>query len=185
MSKEIEEIRERPTLLELRQRSASATAGESSDRYRATRTGGAAGFPSPIRKTSEKTCDRSGCLRRARLAVQTSAGRRIEERMFSGRESIHAPALIDLDIVRGVEPFGEHGKSFLPAHRSDARRLDGRPHRARYPHDVFLPEIWQYRDSYSPREAAYLILAKKAPRHRANARPRAHLRLRICDGDQG
>jgi predicted nucleic acid-binding protein len=31
----------------------------------------------------------------------------------------------------------------------------------RYPHDVFLPEIWQYRHNYSPREAAYLVLAKK------------------------
>ncbi len=32
---------------------------------------------------------------------------------------------------------------------------------ARYPHDVFLPEIWQYRYSYSAREAAYLVIARK------------------------
>jgi predicted nucleic acid-binding protein len=92
--------------------------------------------------------------------LQTSAGRRIEERMFSGHESLHAPAFIDLDIVRGLQRLQNTGKVSFP--RIDQALEDWMDVRiARYPHNVFLPEIWQYRHSYSPRAAAYLVLAKK------------------------
>lgn len=92
--------------------------------------------------------------------LQTSAGRRIEERIFSGRESLHAPGFIDLDIVRGLRRLEKAGRVSFP--RIDQALEDWMDVRiARYSQDVFLPEIWQYRHNYSPREAAYLVLAKK------------------------
>jgi len=92
--------------------------------------------------------------------LQTPAGRRIEERIFSARESLHAPGFIDLDIVRGLRRLGNAGRVSYP--RIDQALEDWMDVRiTRYPQDVFLPEIWQYLHSYSAREAAYLVLAKK------------------------
>jgi len=92
--------------------------------------------------------------------LQTPAGRRIDERIFSGRESLHAPGFIDLDIVRGLHRLSDREKVSFP--RIDQALEDWMDVRiTRYPHDLFLPEIWRYRHSYSPREAAYLALAKK------------------------
>ncbi len=31
----------------------------------------------------------------------------------------------------------------------------------RYPHDMFLPEVWKLRNNWSAYDAAYLVLAKK------------------------
>ena len=92
--------------------------------------------------------------------LQTPAGRRIEERIFSGRESLHAPHFIDVDIARALRRLENTGKISYPRiNQAFEDWMDVRI--TRYPHDVFLPEIWQYRHNYSAREAAYLVLTKK------------------------
>ena len=92
--------------------------------------------------------------------LQTPAGRRVEERIVSGRESLHAPHFIDIDITRALRRLERDGQVSFP--RIDQVFEDWMDLRiTRYPHDVFLPEFWYHRHSYSAREAAYLMLAKK------------------------
>ena len=92
--------------------------------------------------------------------LQTPVGRRIEERIFFGKESLHAPHLIDVEIAAALRRLEREGQISFP--RIDQAFEDWMDLRiARYPHEVFLPEIWSHRHNYSAREAAYLVLAKK------------------------
>ncbi len=92
--------------------------------------------------------------------LQTPAGRRIEERIFSGKESLHAPHFIDLEIVRALRRLESAGTP-SPGRLDEAFQdwMDLRL--TRYPQDVFLPDIWQLRYRCSLREAAYLVLARR------------------------
>ena len=92
--------------------------------------------------------------------LQTPAGRRIEERIFSGKESLHAPDIIDVEVVRSLRHL-EHARKLSPGRLDEAFEdwMDLRL--TRYPLDVFLPDIWQLRYRSSLREAAYLVLTRR------------------------
>ena len=92
--------------------------------------------------------------------LQTPAGRRIDERIFSGRESLHAPHFIDVEIIRALRRLERAGT--ILSGRIDEAFQDWMDLRlTRYPHEVFLPEIWQLRYRCSLREATYLLLARR------------------------
>ncbi len=92
--------------------------------------------------------------------LQTGVGRRIENRIYSRGESLHAPHLLDLEVtqvlrrlVREVavsEPRGDQALQDL---------LDLRV--TRYPHFVFLPHIWRLRHNLTAYDAAYVALTEK------------------------
>jgi predicted nucleic acid-binding protein len=92
--------------------------------------------------------------------LQTAVGRRIEDRIYSGGESLHAPHLIDLEVTQVLQRLvGEH--SIFPQRADDAIHdlLDLRL--TRYPHFVFLPRIWRLRYNLTAYDAAYVTLAEK------------------------
>ena len=91
--------------------------------------------------------------------LQTSAGQRIEERIYSRNESLHAPHLIDLEITQVLRRLEREGT--LTARRANGAVRDLLSLRiTRYPHDAFLPRIWQYRHNFSAYDAAYIALAE-------------------------
>jgi predicted nucleic acid-binding protein len=91
--------------------------------------------------------------------LQTSAGQRIEQRIYSRKESLHAPHLIDLEIAQVLRRLVREGT--LPARRAEEAVHDLLALRlTRYPHEAFLPRIWQHRHHYSAYDAAYLTLAE-------------------------
>jgi len=92
--------------------------------------------------------------------LQTSAGQRIEERIYSRNETLHAPHLLDLEVTQVLRRLASQGVvSVSRAGEAVRDLLDLRV--TRYPHLVFLPRIWQLRHNFSAYDAAYIVLAEE------------------------
>ncbi len=92
--------------------------------------------------------------------LQTSAGRQIEKRIYARSESLHAPHLLDVEVVQVLRRLVRNGA--ISARRADEALQDLLDLRiARYPHFVFLPRIWRYRNNLSAYDAAYVALAEE------------------------
>jgi predicted nucleic acid-binding protein len=92
--------------------------------------------------------------------LQTSAGRHIEHRMFSAKESLHAPHLLDLEVAQVLRRLVREGS--VPANRADDALRDLLDLRLiRYSHFMLLSRVWQLRHNFSAYDAAYVGLAEK------------------------
>jgi predicted nucleic acid-binding protein len=92
--------------------------------------------------------------------LQTVAAQRIESRIFSRHQSLHAPELLDLEVAQVLRRLVREGA--LSASRAEAAIQDLLDMRiARYPHSVLLPRIWRLRHNLSAYDAAYVVLAEK------------------------
>ncbi|MFI5095501.1 MAG: type II toxin-antitoxin system VapC family toxin [Candidatus Acidiferrales bacterium] len=91
--------------------------------------------------------------------LQTAAGQRIERRIYSHNESLHAPHLLDLEVAQVLRRLVREGS--VSASRADQATEDLLDLRiTRYPHFVLLPRIWQLRHNLSAYDAAYVVLAE-------------------------
>lgn len=92
--------------------------------------------------------------------LQSPTGRRIEDRIFSRSESLHAPHLLDLEVTQVLRRL-VFQKTISSRRAVEALRdlLDLRI--TRYPHAILLPHIWRYRNNLSAYDAAYVVLAEK------------------------
>ena len=92
--------------------------------------------------------------------LQTSAGQSIEQRIYSRKESLYAPHLIDLEIAQVLRRLVREGT--LSEQRANEAIHDWLDLRiTRYPHDAFLARIWQLRHNFSAYDAAYITLAEE------------------------
>ena len=92
--------------------------------------------------------------------LHTAAGQSIESLIYSGRESLHAPHLIDLEVAQVLRRLVREGT--IPGTRADEAVQDLLDLRiTRYPHFVLFPRIWQLRHNLSAYDAAYVVLAEK------------------------
>jgi len=92
--------------------------------------------------------------------LQTSAGQRIEQLIYSHSESLHAPHFLDLEVGQVLRRLVREGA--VSAHRADQAIEDLLDLRiTRYPHFVLLPRIWQLRHNLSAYDAAYVVLAER------------------------
>jgi predicted nucleic acid-binding protein len=92
--------------------------------------------------------------------LQTAAAQRIESRIFSRNQFLHAPELLDLEVAQVLRRLVREGT--LPASRAAAAIQDLLALRiTRYPHSLLLPRIWQLRHNLSAYDAAYVVLAQK------------------------
>lgn len=92
--------------------------------------------------------------------LQTLAGQRIENRIYSRNETLHTPHLLDLEVIQVLRRLARQG--VVPVRRADEAVRDLLDLRmTRYPHLVLLPRIWQLRHNFSAHDAAYIVLAEK------------------------
>ena len=92
--------------------------------------------------------------------VQTAAASHIESLIFSRNQSLHAPELLDLEVVQVLRRLVREGR--LSASRAEQAIQDLLDMRiTRYPHLVLLPRIWQLRHNLPAYDAAYIVLAEK------------------------
>jgi predicted nucleic acid-binding protein len=92
--------------------------------------------------------------------LQTSAGLKIDNRIFSRKESLHAPHIVDLEVAQVLRRLLREGT--LSVGRADQAIEDLLDLRlTRYPHSMLLPRIWMLRQNLSAYDAAYLMLAEK------------------------
>jgi predicted nucleic acid-binding protein len=92
--------------------------------------------------------------------LQTSAGQRIEKRIYAQHESLHAPHLIDLEVAQVLRRLAR--ERTISASRAEEAVSDLSDLRlTRYPHFLFLSRIWQLGHNLSAYDAAYITLAEK------------------------
>ena len=92
--------------------------------------------------------------------LQTPDGKRIEKRIYARAESLHAPHLLDLEVVQVLRRLVRESK--LSTQRANQAIDDLLSLRmTRYPHFVFLPHIWSLRHNLSAYDAAYIALTEK------------------------
>ena len=92
--------------------------------------------------------------------LQPSAGRHIDFRLYSARELLDAPQLVDLEVTQVLRRLVREGT--IPANRADEAVQDLLDLRlTRYPHFMLLPRVWQLRHNFSAYDAAYIGLAEK------------------------
>jgi predicted nucleic acid-binding protein len=92
--------------------------------------------------------------------LQTAVGQRIENRIYSHGESLHAPHLLDLEVAQVLRRLVlEVGVTAQRADQALQDLLDLRV--TRYPHFVFLPHIWRLRHNLSAYDAAYVVLTEE------------------------
>jgi len=91
--------------------------------------------------------------------LATGVGLRVRARLSREEEPLHAPHLLDLEIVQ-VLRRGCLIRELSP-HRAAEALADLRDLRiVRYPHEPYVPRIWALRHSLTAYDAAYVALAE-------------------------
>jgi predicted nucleic acid-binding protein len=93
------------------------------------------------------------------VLLRTERGARIEVRLLSPRESLHAPHLLDIEVAQVLRRYAGAGSLTTARGRQALTDLADFPIN-RYSHDVLLPRIWELRQSATAYDAAYLALAE-------------------------
>ena len=108
------------------------------------------------------------------LLLGTEVGLRIEKRLLSPHESLHAPHLLDVEVAQVVRRFAAASKLSPERGREALADLADLP-LTRYAHDLLLPRIWELRHNVTAYDAAYLALAEalSAPLVTCDARLRS------------
>jgi predicted nucleic acid-binding protein len=93
------------------------------------------------------------------VLLATAGGTRVADRLFRPNESLHAPHLIDLEVIQVLRRYCLAGE-LRPGRALEAiADLDALP-MARHPHQLFLPRIWELRHALTAYDAVYVTLAE-------------------------
>jgi predicted nucleic acid-binding protein len=96
------------------------------------------------------------------VLLRTEAGFRIEERVLSPQETLHAPHLLDLEIAQVLRRYCAAGEMEPERGLEALTDLTDLPIN-RYPHEIYLPRIWELRHNLTAYDAAYVALAEALP----------------------
>jgi predicted nucleic acid-binding protein len=96
------------------------------------------------------------------VLLRSQTGLEIEKRIFSPQETLCAPHLLDLEVAQVLRRYCASGEMDAERGREALRDLADIPIN-RYPHDVFLPRIWELRPNMTAYDAAYVALAETLP----------------------
>jgi predicted nucleic acid-binding protein len=112
------------------------------------------------------------------VLLNTPAGTRVSERLFTPRETLHAPHLLDLEVTQVLRRYARAREMDSARGLEVLEDLADLP-LTRYPHGLLLPRIWELRGYVTAYDAAYVALAEAlaAPlvtRDAALASVRAH-----------
>jgi len=91
--------------------------------------------------------------------LQTSSGVMVARWMFSPRETLHAPHLLDVEVTQVFRRYVAAGD--LAVSRAEEALQDLADLRVRrYPHLLFLRRVWELRDNLTAYDALYVALAE-------------------------
>jgi predicted nucleic acid-binding protein len=96
------------------------------------------------------------------VLLRTEAAVRIEDRIFSSEETLHAPHLLDLEVAQVLRRYSASGQMDPERGRQALADLTDLPI-TRYPYDLFLPRIWELRHNMTAYDAVYVALAETLP----------------------
>jgi predicted nucleic acid-binding protein len=91
--------------------------------------------------------------------LQTSIGVRVEERIFRDADELHAPHVVDVEVVQGLRRLVRMGE--VSSGRADEAIVDlADLDLHRHPHVDLLGRGWKLRDNVSAYDAMYVALAE-------------------------
>lgn len=93
------------------------------------------------------------------VLLQTPAGSRIERRIYSKDELLHAPHLIDLEVAQVIRRFAAAG-TIAPGRGAISLRYLMDMSIIRHSHSMLLERIWHLRENLTAYDAAYVALAE-------------------------
>jgi predicted nucleic acid-binding protein len=93
------------------------------------------------------------------VLLATVVGARVRGRLFREEETLHAPHLLDLEIVHVLRRLCLI-RELQPDRAEQALAVMSDLHIVRYPHEPYVPRIWQLRHSLTAYDAAYVALAE-------------------------
>jgi predicted nucleic acid-binding protein len=93
------------------------------------------------------------------VLFRSEAGLRAERRLLRRGETIHAPALIDVDVAQVLRRYVLRGDLTPIWARTAIGLLGGFP-MERYGHEPLLARMWELRDNLTAYDAAYVALAE-------------------------
>jgi predicted nucleic acid-binding protein len=82
------------------------------------------------------------------LLMRTSAAPAIEARLFGGRQTFHAPELIDVEVTQVLRRYSIAGQLDSERGRTVMSDLMDFPMR-RHPHGVLMQRVWELRHNLS------------------------------------
>lgn len=91
--------------------------------------------------------------------LQSAIGAKIERRIFSRSESLHAPHLLDVEVAQVLRRY-VRDKAINAERGREALEDLGDLALNRYPHDFLIPRIWELRATLTAYDAAYVALAE-------------------------
>ena len=93
------------------------------------------------------------------VILRTATGMRALRPLLSEDESLHAPHLLDLEVVQVLRRYLRAG--IIDEKRATEALEDYSSFSIqRYPHDLFLARIWELRRNLTAYDAAYIALAE-------------------------
>ena len=93
------------------------------------------------------------------LLLRTPVASGIESRLFGGADTLHAPALLDIEVAQVLRRYESRGEISAQRGRLAIELLATFPIE-RYPHRDLLPRIWDLRRNLTAYDAAYIALAE-------------------------
>ena len=93
------------------------------------------------------------------VLLRSQTGLEVEKRIFSPRESLFAPHLLDLEVVQVLRRYCTSGEIDSERGKEAIEDLNDIPIN-RYPHDIFLHRVWELRHNMTAYDAAYVALAE-------------------------
>jgi predicted nucleic acid-binding protein len=91
--------------------------------------------------------------------LQSPAGIKIDRRVFSRSESLHAPHLLDIEVTQVLRRYVREKMITTQRGQEALEDLAGLP-LDRYPHDFLLPRVWDLRATLTAYDAVYVALAE-------------------------
>ncbi len=94
------------------------------------------------------------------VLLGTEVGSGLEARLRAPGESLHGPALVDLEVAQVLRRLAAAGDMSARRGREAVQDLLDLPIR-RYPHLPFVQRIWELRANLTAYDAAYVALAEE------------------------
>jgi predicted nucleic acid-binding protein len=93
------------------------------------------------------------------VLLRTPSADAVEGRLFDTRRTLHAPHLLDIEVVHVVRRYAAAGEIDHERGRLAVADLADFPVQ-RYPHGFLLPRVWQLRNNLTAYDAVYVALAE-------------------------
>ncbi len=93
------------------------------------------------------------------LLLRAPAARAIQTRIFAPGQTLHAPHLLDIEVVHVIRRHAANGDIGSDRGQAALADLADLPLQ-RYPHGLFLQRIWALRNNLTAYDATYVALAE-------------------------